>query len=148
MHNSSIEKIIRRAMEEGEFDDLPGKGKPLQLDNNPYQDPEWRAAHHILKSSGFSLPWIEALREIENKLQEAQTALARSWGWYQAELSRVDGPSQNENEWNRAVKSFDEQITAINEEIRSYNLQAPNERFQLLALNLEQEFERITQPEE
>jgi DnaJ family protein C protein 28 len=148
MHNSSLEKIIRRAMEEGEFDDLPGKGKPLQLDNNPYQDPEWRAAHHILKSSGFSLPWIEALREIENKLQEARTALARSWGWYQAELSREDGTSQNENEWNRAVKSFDEQITAINEEIRSYNLQAPNERFQLLALNLEQEFERITQPEE
>jgi DnaJ family protein C protein 28 len=148
MHNSSIEEIIRRAMEEGEFDDLPGKGKPLQLDNNPHQDPEWRAAHNILKSSGFSLPWIEALREIEDQLQEARTALSRSWRWYLAELAGENEPGQIANEWNRSVKSFHEQISAINEEIRSYNLQVPNERFQLQPLNVEQEIELIKQPEE
>ena len=27
-----IEEIIREAMEKGEFDNLPGKGKPLDLD--------------------------------------------------------------------------------------------------------------------
>ncbi|UCF26898.1 MAG: DUF1992 domain-containing protein, partial [Chloroflexota bacterium] len=72
MHNSSIEEIIRRAIEEGEFDDLPGKGKPLQLDQNPHQDPEWRAAHNMLKSGGFSLPWIESLGEIEVQMQDAR----------------------------------------------------------------------------
>jgi len=148
MHNSSIEEIIRRAMEEGEFNDLPGKGKLLQLDNNPHQDPEWRAVHNILKSSGFSLPWIEAMREIENQLQEARTALARSWGWNKTELTGENESSQIENEWKRAVKSFGEQITVINEEIHTNNLQVPNERFQLQPLHLEQEIEQIKQPEE
>ena len=32
-------KQIEEAMERGEFADLPGKGKPLKLDTNPYLTP-------------------------------------------------------------------------------------------------------------
>lgn len=143
MANLSIEEIIRQAMEEGVFEDLPGKGKPLQLDQNPHQDPEWRAAHHILKDSGFTLPWIESLREIEVELKEARAGLARTWKWYQAEIGKRDEDRQMIYEWDRAVASFREQITAINNEIRSYNLQVPNDRFQLQLINVEQEIEQI-----
>jgi hypothetical protein len=142
MHNSSIEEIIRRAIEEGGFDDLPGKGKSLKLDNNPHQDPEWRAAHNVLKSGGFSLSWIESLREIEEHLQEARASLARSWSWYQAECPERGAASHAEYEWKRASASFRERVEAINEEIRSYNLQVPNERFQLQLINAEQEIIR------
>jgi DnaJ family protein C protein 28 len=143
MHNSSIEEIIRRALEEGQFDDLPGKGQPLQLDQNPHQDPEWRAAHTMLKSGGFSLPWIESLREIETELQEARTSLVRSWRWYQAEVDAGSDSGNLNSEWERAVEAFREQITAINKEIRAYNLQVPNDRLQLRPLNVEQEIEQI-----
>ena len=64
----NIEEQIRRAQEGGQFDDLPGKGKPLRLDENPHEDPEWRLAHQILRNGGFSLPWIEMWREIEAEL--------------------------------------------------------------------------------
>ncbi|MEA3440806.1 MAG: DUF1992 domain-containing protein [Chloroflexota bacterium] len=57
---TGIEEHIRRAMEEGKFDDLPGKGKPLRLDHNPHEDPQWRTAYRMLRNSGFTLPWIEA----------------------------------------------------------------------------------------
>ena len=144
MSNSSIEESIRRAMEAGEFDDLPGKGKPLQLDQNPHQDPEWRAAHTVLKSGGFSLPWIESLRDIEEHLEKARANLARSWTWYQGEL--VNKEEHTRNEWQQSVIRFHEQITEINDQIRSYNLQVPNERFQLRLLNTEQEIERIKHP--
>ncbi len=60
---SNIEDHIRRAIEEGKFDDLPGKGKPLKLEDDPFVDPEWRLAHHMLRCSGFSLPWIERRQE-------------------------------------------------------------------------------------
>ena len=143
MANLSIEEIIRQAMEEGVFDDLPGKGKPLQLDQNPHQDPEWRAAHHILKNSGFTLPWIESLREIEVELQQAKAGLARNWKWYQAEMEKGNEAGQMNNDWDRTIASFREQITAINNEIRSYNLQVPNDRFQLQLINVEQEIEQI-----
>ena len=146
MHNSSIEEIIRRAMEEGQFDDLPGKGQPLQLDQYPLEDQEWQAAHNILKSGGFSLPWIESLREIEAHLQEARSSLVRSWSWYQAEIAEINVPSPAENEWQRAIESFRERIASINKEIRSYNLQVPNDRFQLTPLNVEQEIEQIKSP--
>jgi DnaJ family protein C protein 28 len=146
MGNSSIEEIIHRAMEEGEFDDLPGKGQPLQLDQNPHQDPEWRAAHNVLRSGGFSLPWIESLREIEEHLQDARSSLARSWTWYQAEVAKRNAPNHTENEWERAIKSFREHVAEINLEIRAYNLQVPNIRLQLAPLNVEQELEQIQFP--
>lgn len=142
MHNSSIEEIIRRALEEGQFDDLPGKGQPLQLDQNPHQDPEWRAAQTMLKSGGFSLPWIESLREIEAELQEARTSLVRSWRWYQAEVDAGSDSSNLNSEWERAVEVFREKITAINKEIRAYNLQVPNDRFQLQPIKVEREIEQ------
>jgi DnaJ family protein C protein 28 len=137
MPDRSIEEVIRRAIQEGKFDDLPGKGKPLQLDQNPHADPEWCAAHHILKSGGFSLPWIESLRDIENNLQEARADLARTWAWYNAEHDQNLESNQRKLELNHAREKFREQIASINHDIRSYNLEVPHEKFQLQLINAE-----------
>ena len=144
MPDKPIEEIIRHAMHEGKFDDLPGKGKPLQLDQNPHEDPEWRAAHYILKSGGFSLPWIESLNEIETNLLNARSALTQAWKWRKG----ADGDQIEslllETEWERSVNTFQEQVESINKQIRSYNLEVPNVRFQLPLVNANQEIERIT----
>ena len=50
---SLIDQKIREAMEQGEFDDLPGKGEPVDLSENPFEDPELRLAHRMLRSAGF-----------------------------------------------------------------------------------------------
>lgn len=140
MPKYSIEEIIRQAMQEGKFDDLPGKGKPLNLDQNPHQDPEWRVAHHLLKSAGFSLPWIERLDGINEKLNQARTALARSWEWQGGE----HGDSSEEAQWSAAMELFAEQVDAINDQIRAYNLEVPNSRFQVPLVNIDQELEYLT----
>ena len=49
----SADEAIRKAMEEGKFDNLPGKGKPLKLDEDPFEDPEWRLANKMLKEGGY-----------------------------------------------------------------------------------------------
>lgn len=59
---SAVDKQIREAEERGEFDDLPGKGKPLHLED---WDKEWGLAHHVLKQAGETLPWISLARDIE-----------------------------------------------------------------------------------
>lgn len=143
MPELSIEEIIRRAIQEGKFDDLPGKGKPLDLDENPHQDPEWRAAHHILKSGGFTLPWIETLREIEENLQKMRVDLARTWIWKQDTNENSTPSSQLNAEWDRSVDTFREQVAALNEKIRSYNLEVPSDRFQLHPIDVKKEIERI-----
>ena len=144
MGDKSIDEIIRRAMETGQFDNLPGKGKPLNLEDNPHEDPVWRLAHHVLQSGGFTLPWIETLREIETSLEEARLALRRVWGWREANLSEGKAPQWVEAEWRRAVGVFQEQISSLNKRIQSYNLEVPNDRFQRRPLNEDGELEKIT----
>jgi DnaJ family protein C protein 28 len=140
---NSVDKIIRRAMDEGQFNNLPGKGKPLQLDENPHEDAEWRTAYHILKSSGFTLPWIEALREIEAELESARTSLRQAWVWQRDSLIVADDPAWIKAEWQRAVDQFREEISSLNKRIADYNLQVPSDRFQRPRINPDQEIQAI-----
>ena len=138
----SIEDHIQQAMQEGKFDDLPGKGQPLRLDENPYEDPDWRLAHHVLQSSGYTLPWIAARQEIEAEIESARQALRTTWSWRQEALQEsppLKPYEQVEAVWQRAVATFGEQAERINKRISDYNLQAPLERFQLRLLDVEQE---------
>lgn len=144
MKGESIDEIIRRAMEAGHFDNLPGKGKPLNLEDNPFEDPTWRMAHHVLRSGGFTLPWIETLREIESNLEEARRTLRRVWSWRETSLSQGKDFQWVDAEWRRAVGVFREQILALNKRIQSYNLEVPNDRFQRQLINVEGELEKIT----
>ena len=59
------ERRILEAMERGEFDDLPGKGKPLRLDDDdPAVPEELRMAYRILSNAGLLPPEIELRKEI------------------------------------------------------------------------------------
>ncbi|MGB9301178.1 MAG: DUF1992 domain-containing protein [Anaerolineae bacterium] len=53
-----VEGKIREARDKGLFDDLAGKGRPLNLSTNPSVKPEWETAYRILKTSGFAPEWI------------------------------------------------------------------------------------------
>lgn len=73
-----IEDQIQKAMAEGEFDNLPGKGKPIDLDGY-FQAPEHlRICYSILKNGQFipeevrMLKEIEALREQEANCSEQE----------------------------------------------------------------------------
>jgi DnaJ family protein C protein 28 len=141
----NIEELLRKAMAEGKFDDLPGKGKPLHLDqSNPHADPEWELAYRMLRESGFSLPWIETIREIEKDIETARKDLMRAWEWHQSAHSPSLPGSFISAEWERALTTFKEKLAALNKRIRDYNLQVPNARFQRPGLNDEREVEKIT----
>jgi hypothetical protein len=61
-----IEEIIREAMERGEFDDLPGKGKPLDLDAYFATPEDVRLSYSVLKSAGCAPVEVELQKEIES----------------------------------------------------------------------------------
>ena len=143
MATFSIEEIIRQAIQEGKFDDLPGKGRPLKIEHHPHQDPDWRAAHHLLKSSGFSLPWIEHLREIHSNLQQSRESLIRAWAWGQSEHHHYSQEDFVKREWISSVAIFQDQIQSINDQIRTYNLEVPNPRFQILLVYIHLELDLV-----
>jgi hypothetical protein len=74
----SIEKFvdeqIRRAIEAGEFDNLTGKGKPIDL-SAYFETPEdLRMAYSILKSNNFVPEEVEMLKEIEALKKRLETS--------------------------------------------------------------------------
>jgi DnaJ family protein C protein 28 len=141
----NIEDILRKAMEEGKFDNLRGKGKPLHLDNtNPHADPDWELAYGMIKDAGYSLPWIETIRGIEKDLEAARKDLNLAWQVYQEGFSRAGVTSFLLDEWERARQAFRTKLNALNQRIRDYNLDVPAVRFQRPALNIDQEIQKIT----
>jgi hypothetical protein len=61
-----IEEKIREAMEKGEFDNLPGKGKPLDLDAYFATPDDLRLGYSVLKSAGCLPVEVELQNEIES----------------------------------------------------------------------------------
>jgi DnaJ homolog subfamily C member 28 len=142
---SSIDDQIQHAQQEGQFENLPGKGKPLRLDEAPLEDPEWRLANHLLHSSGYTLPWIEMRREIEADIQAARETLKRAWAWRQTALAEKRAGSEIQAEWQRAEETFRLLVEQINQRLCDYNLSVPSDKFQLLKLNVEKEIKAIAQ---
>ncbi|HLF02911.1 MAG TPA: DUF1992 domain-containing protein, partial [Anaerolineales bacterium] len=121
-----VENKLREAMEAGVFDNLPGKGKPLRLDENPHAPAAWRLAHQLLKESGFTLPWIAERKEIEDAIEAALKRLAQAY----RETHRVKTPDVwARADWRRATESFGGTATKLNKKIRDYNLSAPSLTF-------------------
>ena len=58
------ERKIEEAIARGEFDDLPGAGRPLELDDDPLVPEELRVAYRILKNAGYVPPELDALRQL------------------------------------------------------------------------------------
>jgi len=63
------EERIREAIEHGEFDDLPGRGKPLKLEDDSHLPADLRLAYKILKNANCLPPELELRREIRTTEQ-------------------------------------------------------------------------------
>ncbi len=66
---SIVEERIRKAQEDGMFDNLPGKGKPLRLDDDSRIAPHLRASYRILKNAGILPPEMQLRKEISELRQ-------------------------------------------------------------------------------
>jgi Domain of unknown function (DUF1992) len=106
------ERKIREAMEEGAFECLEGTGKPLDLREDPFEDPSLRMAHRLLKNNGFAPAWIEESKEIE------------------AERGTLIGGSAAH------IHDFRPRVAALNRRIAIFNLKAPALSLHKLPLEL------------
>jgi DnaJ family protein C protein 28 len=138
-----IEEHIRKAMQEGKFDNLPGKGEPLRMVSNPHEDPEWSLAYKALRDAGFSLPWIETRREIDTGLDAARNDLRRAWEWKKSPQAASLASTVVQAEWQRAVDRFHERVAEINKSIKDYNLEAPSPNFHIYPVNVEKELKKL-----
>ena len=107
------ERKIREAMEEGAFENLAGAGEPLDLSENPFEDPSLRMAHRLLRNNGFAPAWIEESREMDAEIR-----------FLKADLTNLD-PAERKR-----------RVESLNRRIAAYNLKTPVASAQKLPLRV------------
>jgi len=83
------EEKIREAMARGEFDNLPGAGKPLALEDDSMVPEDLRVSYKILKNAGCLPPELELRKEIVT-LKSLLSAIGEE-GEKRRKLKELDG---------------------------------------------------------
>jgi hypothetical protein len=114
---SLVDRQIREAMEEGQFDNLPFQGERLPNDDNPYAG-DVGLAFHVLRNAGIAPPWIEADKEVRELLARRDAIIARASG---------DVPPSTVAQ-RRDRAALEDLVTRINAAIGRLNAEAPTDR--------------------
>ena len=123
------ERKIQEAIEEGVFDNLPGKGKPLQLDDDPFTPPHLRLANRILKNAGVLPDWMQLEKDIEAARSECSRMLAEMERSYPERLAALVSPESKQKfaSWHARDRSeYLRAIKQVNLEIAKLSLMAPS----------------------
>jgi hypothetical protein len=97
------EQRILEAQRKGEFDDLAGKGKPLELEDHSDVPEDLRMAYHVLKNANVLPPEAELMKDIrilEDLLKHVEDegerkSLAKSLQWKMIRLDILKRRSMN-----------------------------------------------------
>ncbi|XP_004304326.1 PREDICTED: dnaJ homolog subfamily C member 28 [Fragaria vesca subsp. vesca] len=131
-----VEQRIWHSMEEGQFENLPGKGKPLDLssNSNPHADPADDTLYRILSKNGCAPRWVELNKEIRTQAAEWRRAMKKAW-----EKRNGEG---GEERWVETSAALKVQMKQINNKVLEYNLIVPFGR-QMFGIKWEKELERM-----
>ena len=92
------ERRIAEAIERGELADLPGAGRPLDLEDDPLVPEDLRLAYRILKNAGYLPPELEARREIR-ALEDLIDAVGAHAEWATQALRKLQVLRMRLAEW-------------------------------------------------
>jgi ribosomal protein L39E len=116
-------------MEEGQMTNLPGEGKPLKLDDDPYTPDDTKLAYKILKDNNMAPDWMMAGRELEIREQKLRDQLRRAASAYQSSqavetdaIKRVHA----DRLWRRAQRKLAADVEQYNREVAAYNIKIPS----------------------
>jgi len=124
-YESIVERLIREAMDRGEFDELPYRGAPLPLPDETAAG-DMASAYHILHNAGVAPPWIEAGKRVRQLLAERDVLVGQAAGASSIARSVL----------RRRLAALVERANAV---IFELNAEAPTPRQQRRPLVLEHE---------
>ncbi len=116
------ERQIADAIEAGEFDNLPGMGKPLDLEEDAFTPVSVRLLNKILKNSGAVPEWIQAEKDINNEIRDV--SLSRERGLRGIRHAR--NAASRERAAERLRTDYRQRIELVNNLIFKYNYIAPS----------------------
>ena len=128
--SDAVEEQIREATERGDFDNLSGAGKPLNLEQNIFAGDK-ALAYSLLKNNHLAPPEIERGREIDAELARAEGLLKtlrhrrESLRARRGQLFASDRRAYNITRDNTRAR-YEAALRAVNSKILSLNITAPS----------------------
>jgi hypothetical protein len=106
------ERKIKEAMDEGVFDNLLGKGKPLIIEDDSHTPAHLRSAHRIMRNAGVAPEWILLEKEIAATKADAQNIyeLAKS----RTASGNFGGIDSLREDYRRTMKEANDMILKYN----------------------------------
>jgi DnaJ homolog subfamily C member 28 len=124
---------IQEAMEEGKFDDLPGRGKPIVFDEDPLTPPHLRLANRILRNANVLPEWMQIQKDIEHEARqigEMHSRLARENQRWAVRISRSQttaGAARQYAQWHAQSRAaYLRLVKSANTSILKFTLVAPS----------------------
>lgn len=149
-YRSIVEQQIQDAQERGDFDDLPGKGRPLTIEENPYAG-DRELAYKLLKDNNFTLPWIAERNRLLERIADFRARLAYHWQLQGPQLRALLRAGQRptaERRWIALTMQWQTSIDAINKDVYSHNMTLPVRSIEIYKLTLPSELTRAGIPTE
>ncbi len=141
-----IDELIQEGMDKGHFDNLPGKGKPLNLNKNPYAA-DMELANELLKENDLPPVWILQRNEILAKMAKLRAEIVRQWEWHEREFGIPTAEKGRLTiRWDDYCLKWQAEIVELNKAIDAFNLKRPFDNIEIFKLNLENELKRVGAP--
>ncbi|KAI8370195.1 hypothetical protein BD560DRAFT_396657 [Blakeslea trispora] len=136
---------IRSARAKGAFDNLPGHGKPIEVDpmlSNPFVDRTEFFMNRIIQKNGAAPPWVIMQQEVDIEVSSLRSQINTALKRCIHDIEDRDSylvKSSLIKEFNKLEKSyFTKEVERINGRLKSYNVMCPSPvRKQLLEIEKE-----------
>ncbi len=142
-----IEELIQDGQEKGVFDNLSGKGKPLNLHKNHFAG-DMAFANELMKENDIPPAWIQERNGILQDTEALRTEIERQWAWHQREMEAVgiEEKGRVTISWDDYCLKWIERIAILNKRIVIFNLKRPLENMELFKLDIDKELARANAP--
>ncbi|KAF9562470.1 hypothetical protein CPC08DRAFT_706678 [Agrocybe pediades] len=139
---SMVEDRIEKARKAGQFNNIKGRGKPLERSTeeyNPFIAREEFLMNRIVRKNGAAPPWVEFQVELDTAATAFRDILRQSWMRRAIRVLANEHPTEilhkltlqdikrhRDPEWFEKEKSYHEAaVTQLNSLVRKYNGLAP-----------------------
>lgn len=146
-----ISQRIEEAMQAGAFDNLPGKGKPLQVGPEPFVSADMQMANSLLKNNALTPAWISERKEMLTAIEQFRARLATAAEQMRRAMDEAAAGERREalhRQWHGWVERFRREAAELNRRIQLYNLKQPITSLEIYKLQMDAELKEANAPTE
>ncbi|MDD3023931.1 MAG: DUF1992 domain-containing protein [Syntrophomonadaceae bacterium] len=141
-----VENQIVKAQQRGDFDNLEGAGKPLNLEENPFEPLDLRMTYKILKDNDFAPYWIELGKEIDAEMNKIDKEVNSFKRYTEIFFSEKHGSlARRRYEKRKALSLFEIRLIweKVHKKIIDYNLHCPTFRLGRANIDVDDEMYKV-----